>query len=228
MVPNVLVRHIREDVIINPATKIINPPGVRLFKSPIWSALLPLLEKSAIISKSFVPGLLVKRKEDNFECAVKVDVNNGKLDILWVPLVKKVGDRPELSWAPWMQKNDNKANQSDCFSLDASKNSKWFIKGIYTSGSKAVGFLNEDQALAGQLKRFLRNKKEIFGDIFILQPFIPSLMNIQGEKMRTKSDLFLLGNPRKRLTHISTSIMTTPSSVQKVHGGSGTQLIVCI
>ena len=228
VLPNILVRHIRENATINPDTRVINPSGISLFESPVWSALLPLLEKKDVINKAFVPGLLVRQKDDSFECAMEAKIRNEKLDILWTPLIKKEGEKPKLSWAPWDHKKQNEFDYENNFSLDAGKSSKWFIKGIHTSGSKAVGFLNEEQALVGQLKRFLRNKKEIFGDIFVLQPFIPSLMNIRGEKKRTKSDLFLLGNPEQRLKHISTSIMVSSMSAQKVHGGSNTQLIVCI
>jgi hypothetical protein len=226
--PDLLVRHVREPFAVDSETIVINPKGVWFYESPLWTALLPLLEENNEIMKSIVPGLLVRKNGDEFECAVEAQIINGKVEFQWVSLVVSDGKEktclPKIRWIEEME--DYYANAGITF--ETAKKQDWYIKGLHTSGSKAVGVLDQNQALPGKLKKFLKGREHVFGDLFVLQPSTKSTYNIDGNQMRSKADMFFSGDPvNGSLKHLSTSIIVAPMNAKKVHGGSDSGLIIC-
>ena len=64
--------------------------------------------------------------------------------------------------------------------------------------------------------------------MFVIQPPMPSLVDVDGQRMRAKADYFMLGNPHtNEFKHLSTSIDVASPDSKKVHVGSGTQIILC-
>ncbi len=207
---NTLIRYVREPFDTSQVAQIVNRRGLRIYESFVWVAIAQLLHAQKIgeyekIANVFVPSVMCRI--DSGDVEVAISVNDNGTDVIW---------RNFTDAKPMLEKALETVGQN------TPGQKRWIIKAAQSTGSKGVQMTIKTgfhESMSG-LEKDLR-KKCAGMELFILSPFIPSLVNIGGAKHRTKWDMFFVGDD---LIPAGTHVFVTAGSQQLVHGGSGTSM----
>lgn len=211
--PDLVIRYVREETEV-PGVLEVNAPGTRLLEAQILTTLAWLkgiekfIEPSvnlAQVRKSVVPGMMLRILDGEVQVATEAVVCNGEFEVNWEPLEEHLQLLQELLSEVGLVPN---------------RNLKWVVKATFSSGFKGVrmsgkGSLNKAARLIAQTADGFIPE----GEVFFVQPRIPSEVEIEGEPLRAKLDLYMMGS---ELHPVAADLMTTPKSHIAVHGGSGT------